>query len=569
MGIDTTKIEDRAVRAVGDYIDDCPKLKSYCQSNDKTPVWDGDIIIYKSKEHNVRNIFARVPLQIKGTTSSDDDSYRIEREYLEAYQSDRGCVFFMVQEDKETYKAIRILYAMLSLKDVNALLQHNTQTIKIDLQEPPDDCSIFEEELIKFAKKRNGEKLDAPAPKEIASLVKRFKEVEHHLDEVKDKGDRILLQTYIKAITDLKNDGTVGWRDTFVYLSREALDLAIKHIKDYDFLYLQHDLGLYLQNQKLYHLVEDYYVKSLKDCRERAKNNPSYDRLVALTLNNLANLHTDLNQLEIAEEEYKETLEIYRNLAKVNPEAYLPNVATTLNNLAVLYWNLNRHDIAEVEYKEALEIYRNLAKANPDAFLPFVATTLNNLGVQHNYLNQREIAEADFKEALEIRRKLAKDNPDDYLPDIAVTLNNLANLHNVNNQPELAEGEYKEALEIRRNLANENPNAYLPDFAETLNNLAVLHSDLNRLEIAEAEYKEALIIRRNLTKDNPNAYLGDVAMTLFNIAILRLRDHRKDEAKEACEEALDFFKAMAKTVPQKWNKDVNDAQQLLDFINIL
>ncbi len=523
MAKNTTKIEDKAVRAVGDYIDDCPKLKSYCQSNDKTPVWDGDIFIYKSEdEHNVKNIFARVPLQIKGTTNTEDDFYRIEREYIKAYQAERGCVFFMVQEDKETYKPIRILYAMLALEDINALLQLKTQTIKIDLKEVPANPRDFETELIKFAKKRTGELIENPAPKEIASLVKKFKEIEKHLDEVEDKGARIELKSFIDTIIGLKNDGTVGWRDTFVHLSRKALDLASKHIKGYDFLYLQHDLGFYLYQQKLYHLVEDYYVKSLREFCERAKANPdAFLPDVAMTLNNLANLHSDLNRFEMAEKEYKEALEIRRKLAEANPDAFLPDVAMTLNNLAILHSDLNRFEVAEEEYMEALEIRRKLAEANPDAFLPYVAGTLNNLAGLYWNLNRLDIAEVEVKEALEIRRKLAEANPD----------------------------------------------AFLPDVANTLNNLAILHKNLNRFEMAEKEYKEALEIYRKLAETNPDAFLPDVAQTLFNIALLRMSEHRKDEAKKACEEALEIYKAMAKKAPQKWNKDVDKAQQLLDFIN--
>ena len=367
MAKNTTKIEDKAVRAVGDYIDDCPKLKSYCQSNDKTPVWDGDIFIYKSEdEHNVKNIFARVPLQIKGTTNTEDDFYRIEREYIEAYQAERGCVFFMVQEDKETYKPIRILYAMLALEDVNALLQQKTQTIKIDLKEVPANPRDFETELIKFAKKRNGELIENPAPKEIASLVKKFKETEKHLDEVTDKGARIELKSFIDTIIGLKNDGTVGWRDTFVHLSRKALDLASKHIKGYDFLYLQHNLGLYLYQQKLYHLVEDYYVKPLREFRERATANPdTFLPDVAMTLNNLANLHSNLNRFEMAEDEYKEALEIYRKLAEANPDAFLPYVGGTLFNIALLRMSEHRKDEAKKACEEALKIYKAMAKKAP------------------------------------------------------------------------------------------------------------------------------------------------------------------------------------------------------------
>jgi tetratricopeptide (TPR) repeat protein len=413
MAKNTTKIEDKAVRAVGDYIDDCPKLKSYCQSNDKTPVWDGDIFIYKSKEeHNVKNIFARVPLQIKGTTNTEDDFYRIEREYIEAYQAERGCVFFMVQEDKETYKPIRILYAMLALEDVNALLQLKTQTIKIDLKEAPANPRDFETELTKFAKKRNGEMIDNPAPKEIASLVEEFKEIEKHLDEVEDKGARIELKSFIDTIIGLKNDGTVGWRDTFVHLSRKALDIASKHIKGYDFLYLQHNLGLYLYQQKLYHLVEDYYVQSLKEFRERATANPdAFLPDVAMTLNNLATLHSVLNRFEMAEKEYKEALEIRRKLAEANPDAFLPDVAATLNNLAALHWDLNRFEMAEKEFKEALEIQRKLAEANPDAFLPDVAETLFNIALLRMSEHRQDEAKKACEEALEIYKAMAKKAP--------------------------------------------------------------------------------------------------------------------------------------------------------------
>ena len=50
-----------------------------------------------------------------------------------------------------------------------------------------------------------------------------------------------------------------------------------------------------------------------------------------------------------AEAEYGVALEIYRDLAKSNPEAYRPNVAMTLNNLACLHNDNNRHEEAEAE----------------------------------------------------------------------------------------------------------------------------------------------------------------------------------------------------------------------------
>ncbi|MBP5421513.1 MAG: tetratricopeptide repeat protein [Paludibacteraceae bacterium] len=608
------KIEMRAMRAVEDYIDRCPRLKSFIQSTDKTAIWDGDIIIYNGEKHSVESFIARIPVQVKGTVNSKNDFYRIERQYIEAYQADRGGMFFMVQEDKETYVPVKILYATLSSNDLDTLLQQNTKTIKIDLKQVPADPLVFEKELIAFAKERYRERIDYPIPKEIRSLVHRFRAIEAYLDKVEDKGAKFELKSYLSTILALKNDGTFGWRDTFIHCAMKVLELTLQYVKEYDALDLQFELGTYMHNQKLYHLAEDYYVKSLKECRERSKEDPLYKRHVAMTLNNLAVLHSDCNRFEIAESEYREALEIRRKLAKDNPDAFLPDVATTLNNLGNLHRDLNRFEIAEVEYQEALEIRRKLAKDNPDAYLPDVAMTLNNLAIQHSKLNRFEIAEVEYQEALEIRRKLAKDNPDAFLPDVATTLNNLAILHkNLNqfenaeaeyqealetyrelkaypdaylpnvamtlnnlavlhsklNRFEIAEAEYQEALEIRRKLAKDNPDAYLPDVAIMLNNLAALHKNIYQLAIAESEYQEALEIRRKLALANPDAYMGSVATTLFNITLLLMRDaHRKEEAKQACKEALDIFNTMAEKAPQRYYHYVNRTKELLDYISI-
>ena len=520
MAIDRNKVERAAVRAVEEYIDDCPQLEPVLQSNDKTPIWDGEIYVYDKKRHKVEDFSAIVHLQIKGSAALKGSFYRIDRAHVEAYKADRGCVFLMHQQREGLSK---LLYAILPVKEIEALLQQKTKTIKIDLKEVPVDPLDFQKELIAFAEERNGKRIENTSPKEIESLIKHFKDIKQHLDEVEDNGIKIELESFLNTILGLRNDGTVGWRDKFIYLARKVLDLALQHVKGYDALGLQFELAYYLQKQKLYHLVEDYYLQALAVYRERAKAIPFYKEHVAATLNNLAVLHDELNQFDAAEKEYKEALEIRRKLAKVNPDAYLPNMATTLNNLAVLHNNLNQFEEAEKEYKEALEIRRKVANDNPDAYLYIVAATLNNIAILHKNLNQFDAAEKEFKEALKIRRKLAKDNPD----------------------------------------------AYLGDVATTLNNLACLHKNLNQFDAAEKEYNEALDIYRKLVKDNPDAYLGDVAVTLFNIALLMIQDGEQEEAKQVCQESLDLFKAMAKKAPQRFNKDVDKAQLLLNLLNML
>jgi tetratricopeptide (TPR) repeat protein len=95
----------------------------------------------------------------------------------------------------------------------------------------------------------------------------------------------------------------------------------------------------------------------------------------------LAVLHSAKNEFDSAESAYSEALNIYRELAKVNPQTYLPKVAMTLNNLAVLHSAKNEFDPAESAYSEALNIRREFVKVNPQTYLPKVAMTLINLGI--------------------------------------------------------------------------------------------------------------------------------------------------------------------------------------------
>ena len=334
------------------------------------------------------------------------------------------------------------------------------------------------------------------------------------------------------------------------------------------------DIAMVLNNLAVLHnntnqldKAEEEYNESLTTYRQLAAQKPdAYLPAVATTLNNLAILHRNTNQLDKAEEEYNEALTIRRQLAAQNSDAYLPDVAMTLNNLAILHNNTNQLGKAEEEYNEALTTYRQLADKNPDAYLPDVAMTLNNLGLLHTDTNQLDNAEKEYNEALTIRRQLADKNPDTYLPKVAGTLNNLANLHSDTNQLDKAEEEYNEALSIRRKLADKNPDAYLQYVADTLENLAILHSDTDRLQDAEEEYKDVLSIRQKLADKYPNAYLHKVAQTLHNMAFLYLDRKEYPAAEVAALESLEKYRIMAEKSHAAFDKDVKDAEELLERI---
>ena len=269
----------------------------------------------------------------------------------------------------------------------------------------------------------------------------------------------------------------------------------------------------------------------------------------------------DNNQFADSQCVYEEVLEKYRKLGKSTPEAYLPDVAATLNNLGNLHSVTGKHGDAEKEYGEALEKYRKLAESTPEAYLPYVATTLNNLGNLHSDTGKHGDAEKEYGEALEKYRKLAESTPEAYLPDVAMTLNNLGILHSDTDK-------YGEALEIYRKLAESSPEAYLPYVAQTLNNLGVLHHDTGKHGDAEKEYGEALEKYRKLAETSPEAYLPYVAGTLFNMALFRMKQGKLSEAVLMAQESLEKYQTMAELSPAAFNKDVEDAKDLLEEIRV-
>jgi len=311
------------------------------------------------------------------------------------------------------------------------------------------------------------------------------------------------------------------------------------------------NFAYFYQKYKMFNKAGKLYEEALQIYRELAKENPrTYLPDVAMTLNNLAILHSNQNEYGDALEKYEEALQIYRELAKENPRTYLPYVATTLNNLANLHSDQNEYGDALEKYEEALQIRRELAKENPRTYLPDVAMTLNNFAILHSNQNEYGDALEKYEEALQIYRELAKENPRTYLPDVAMTLNNFAVLQKAKNEYGDALEKYEEALQIRRGLAKENPRTYLPYVATTLNNLAILHSDQNEYGDALEKYEEALQIRRELAKENPRTYLPDVAVTIINLSIFYLQSvSNKEKSISLAIEAVKILYPIYKQVP--------------------
>ncbi len=320
-------------------------------------------------------------------------------------------------------------------------------------------------------------------------------------------------------------------------------DLAIQYAKDnYDIIF---EFALFLGKQNNFNKAIILYQNCLELTTSAAQK--------ADILNNLANLKQTKNELNNAESNYLEALKIRRQLAKKNPDAFLPDVATTLNNLAVLQKNRNQLKKAETHYDEALKIYRKLAQKNPQAYTGTLALAINNLGLLYTIKTEFKKAENYHNEALKTYQKLAKKNPDAYILYVANTFGNLGFLYATKNELNKAEIHYQKSLKIHQKLAKKNPDTYEVHVATTLNNLGLVYATKTELKKAETHYNEALNTRRQLAKKNPDAYEVDVAMTLNNLGLLYVTKIELKKAETHYNEALNIYQKLAKKNPDAYD----------------
>lgn len=100
-----SKIEDRAIGALSNIIDDHQTMTHQFNSMDKEMSWDGYIWIYKNVNgnENKSNFDDKVPVQIKGHIDEEERyrnkkyiTYPVALEDLEVYFNDRGVLYFEI-----------------------------------------------------------------------------------------------------------------------------------------------------------------------------------------------------------------------------------------------------------------------------------------------------------------------------------------------------------------------------------------------------------------------------------------------------------------------------------------
>ena len=154
--MDSKKIEELATNKVRDKITQTDKLSPYINENDKTPAWDGTVLLYKDVNHPKENIVGKVDVQIKGELNNDFNkktiSFSVEIVDINIYKNNGGVIFFVVYINKNDNDLRKIYYETLTPLKIKSYLtgKENQQWVTITLKEFSANKKNIESIFINF-----------------------------------------------------------------------------------------------------------------------------------------------------------------------------------------------------------------------------------------------------------------------------------------------------------------------------------------------------------------------------------------------------------------------------------
>ena len=230
--------------------------------------------------------------------------------------------------------------------------------------------------------------------------------------------------------------------------------------------------------------------------------------------------------------------------------------------LGSLYYTTNRFDESEVMYMSALEICKQLATENPQAYEPDLASSYGNLGVLYSDTNRLVESEEMYMSALEIRKRLAAENPRAYESDLAVSYVSLGSLYLDNNRLAESEEMYVAAKKVYKQLAKDNPDLYETAFSWVLLGLGWLYILTRRYAESEIMCESAL----KVSPGNHYPYTNLAAALLFQGKVGEAekiyRQYRTEFKTEFLNDFADFERA--EVIPEERIADVERIKSMLN-----
>ncbi len=296
-------------------------------------------------------------------------------------------------------------------------------------------------------------------------------------------------------------------------------------------------------------------------------------RLLVVSLNVFGEVKLQTKELNVAEQTFKEGLEIIREMLRVSPDVSLwkDDLAVALVGVARVHVRRDAHAEARRFFEEAIAVERELAGDRPpDRLLQNLQTHLGELGDLHIRLGDRNAARKIFEERLEVRRKRLVAAPADSqrLSDVSIALDRVGQLVREQGDLRASRPYFEEALTIDRALSKRS--ATRRDWQEnlvfSLTRIGDLERQLGQQRDALTPYEEALGLQRKLAADTSVlAAQQTLASLLQKIGDARRRLREFPSAISAHRDELDIRRKLLARDPSNFTAQRN-VSSALDYL---
>ena len=222
MATSTKWIEELAVHALKTVLLRCPLLESYIDYNDRTPSWDGSILIYNHQDRKKEQLVGRVPVQVKGTQTqivSEVATFSCDIKDLRNYYNDGGCIYFRICVKPGTDEST-VFYSALHVYDLKDILdkagKQKSYTIKL-VRFPVDNPEEITAICLDFLE--NARKQKSFIGKELQSL-----------EDLERNGVKIEALTFTTSGVEynpVKIGNYLSSHDFYLYAKPQGIDVEI------------------------------------------------------------------------------------------------------------------------------------------------------------------------------------------------------------------------------------------------------------------------------------------------------------------------------------------------------
>lgn len=327
---------------------------------------------------------------------------------------------------------------------------------------------------------------------------------------------------------------------------------------------LLHSENNQLNKAKSLQIKSSNIIKNLYDKDQHTFANIYLKSLINLSY--IYNLNNEnIKAINILEEALNTTYVFYQKESKEWKEIYI----NILNQLLTMYTLNNQLNKASNIKKELLPMIKKLYQENKPKWQKLYIECISSLMIFfHKDDTQIKNAIDLGEESIYITEKLYNINKDEWKKHYLTCLNNLATSYYYNKNFSNAINLHQKSISITEEMYNNNNNKEIwsLDYTRDLSNLAEAYMKNNHPKKANDLHLKVYNIRKKLFEKEPSRWAKYYIISLSNLAISYKANKKIDDAINLSKETLNIVKKEYIKSPREWAE--NYADIIISFANM-